>query len=204
MTYREKFDKAVSHINRDGLSNLLNWLENETDFFSAPASTNFHGNYEGGLLEHTVNVLEYALTLFNFTQKRSSDNIEHLKESLIISALFHDICKVNCYSKEEKWTKNSKNQWVSYKGWVYKDEFPMGHAEKSVYLINKHMQLNDIEALAIRWHMGPYETGVAIEGPTKWSYSAASDRLLVRLLHSADLMASAIEKSIDYKALASK
>ncbi len=42
-------------IKRDGIEELLKWLEG-TDFFTAPASTRFHGNYEGGLCEHSLNV----------------------------------------------------------------------------------------------------------------------------------------------------
>ena len=203
MNHKEKFLKAVEHIKRDGSDNLMTWLQNETDFFSAPASTNFHGNYEGGLVEHTVNVLEFALTNFNFLIKRRPE-LEYMKESVIISALFHDVCKTNCYVKENKWTKNSDNRWVEYLGWAYKDGFPIGHGEKSVYMISKYMELKDCEALAIRWHMGTYEAGTVIEGTTKWSYGAASEHPLVKLIHSADLMAITLETTINYKENASK
>ena len=72
---REKFDKAVSHIKRDGIDDLVNWLHSDTDFFTAPASTRFHGNYEGGLVEHSLHVVEYALTNFNYTLKYKPDFI---------------------------------------------------------------------------------------------------------------------------------
>ena len=197
------FDKAVTHIKREGINELIYFLKNETDFFTAPASTNFHGNYEHGLLHHSINVLEYALTIFNYTLKKKPD-LEYLKESVIISSLFHDVCKVNCYSKEEKWTKDSKGKWVSYKGWVFKDDFPMPHGPKSVYLISKYMKLTNPEALAISWHQGTYDPGACIEGPTKWSYNAASEHPLVRIIHAADLMAVMIEDKIDHKSIASK
>ena len=51
---KEKFDKAIVHIKRDGIDNLIHWLDSETDFFIAPASTRFHGNYDGGLLPHSL------------------------------------------------------------------------------------------------------------------------------------------------------
>ena len=66
---RTKFDKALSYIEREGLDELVTWLEKETDFFKAPASTRFHGNYDGGLLEHSLHVVEFALTNFNYVLK---------------------------------------------------------------------------------------------------------------------------------------
>lgn len=52
----------TEHIKRPGATELLEWLET-TDFFVAPASTRFHGNYEGGLCEHSVNVWEELVRL---------------------------------------------------------------------------------------------------------------------------------------------
>lgn len=40
------------NIKRDGLEDLLGWLQ-KSDFFTAPASTRYHGAYEGGLCEHS-------------------------------------------------------------------------------------------------------------------------------------------------------
>lgn len=133
----ELFDQSISHITRDGINDLVEWLRNETDFFTAPCSTLFHGNFEGGLLEHSLRVLEFALHNFNRIKAINPD-LEYLKESLIISALFHDVCKVNQYKPAEKWTKVD-NRWASYNGWDVEDNFPFGHGEKSVYLISKHL-----------------------------------------------------------------
>ena len=197
----ELFEQAVSHITRDGLDNLINWLRNETDFFTAPCSTLFHGNFEGGLLEHSLRVLEFALHNFNRIKAIKPD-LEYLKESLIISALLHDVCKVNTYKRnDEKWTKID-NRWAKYSGWDFEDTFPLGHGEKSVYLISKHIELKEVEALAIRWHMSAFEPGVAIEGPTKWAYEAAANHPLVRIIHSADNLATIVETTLDLKSKA--
>jgi len=201
---KEKFDKAVSYITREGKESLLNWIEKSTDFYTAPASCDHHGNFEGGLLEHSLNVLEFALTNFNYLLKKKPE-LEDKKESVIITALFHDLCKVNQYKKVEKWVKDSNNQWQKYIGWEVKDTFPYGHGEKSVYLLSKHIQLTQSEALAIRWHMGSYEVGVTVPGLTKTAYDKVFDtEPLAVIIHAADIMATVCEKTIDYKALAIK
>lgn len=198
MTPKENFYKALEYIKRDGVDQLVDWLETETDFFNAPASTNFHGNYEGGLVEHSINVLRFALHNFNLIVKQNSD-LEYLRESVVICSLFHDLCKTNFYFKEKKWTKDS-GQWKEYHGWVVKDEFPLGHGEKSIYLISKYMKLTNPEAMAIRWHMGGTEVSVHIPAsPQAFSYNKAINHPLVRLIHSADMLAMTIEEHKDLK-----
>jgi len=194
---RTKFDKAISHIERDGLSELLAWLENETDFFRAPASTKFHGNYDGGLLHHSLLVLEFALTNFNYLLKYKPE-LEHLKESIIISAIFHDVCKINQYTwGEEKWIKKN-GKWCSYKGYSFKDNLPMGHGEKSIFYISKFLELTTSEILAIRWHMATSEPGTQIPGLTMYSYNQAFENILVKIIHASDLLALTVEDTIDY------
>ena len=77
---------------------LLDWLDNKTDFFSAPASTRFHGACDGGLCMHSLNVY-HALHDGFFTEGES-------EESYAICALLHDLCKANYYKKG---TRNVKN-----------------------------------------------------------------------------------------------
>jgi hypothetical protein len=200
ISIKSKFDQALTHVKREGIDNLVEWLHT-TDFFDAPSSTAFHGNFEGGLLLHSVNVLEFALTNFNFLLKKRPD-LEDLKESVIISALFHDVCKVDTYKKTEKWVKDNNNQWQKYMGYEVEDKFPFGHGEKSVYLVNQHIKLKPSEALAIRYHQGWME--VPSNGLTRYSFGSAFEEPLVKLIQTADVMATSIEETKDYKALAIK
>ena len=194
---RVKFDKAITHINREGLDQLINWLETETDFFTAPASTKFHGNYDGGLLEHSLHVVEFALVNFGHLL-RYNPELEHLKESVIVAALFHDVCKINQYHwGEEKWTKVD-GKWKSYKGYGFKDPLPMGHGEKSIYYIAKHMELTDSEILAIRWHMSTTEAGTQFDGLTKYAYHQACEDPLVKIISAADQISVLAGETIDY------
>ena len=201
---KEKFEKALTHVQRENIDKLVEWLKFDTDFFTAPASTKFHGNYDGGLLEHSLHVVEFALINYNYLLKYKPE-LENLKESVIIAALFHDVCKVNQYIwGAEKWVKipdgRGGEKWGSYKGYDFKDPLPMGHGEKSVYYISKYIELTNAEILAIRWHMGFTEPGVSIEGLTKWAYQQASEEPLVKIIHGADVMSILAATSIDYKA----
>ena len=60
---REKFNKAIEFITRDGVHDFVDYLENVTDFFTAPASTVYHNNFIEGLLQHSLNVLEFSAPL---------------------------------------------------------------------------------------------------------------------------------------------
>ena len=89
---KEKFIELLKKVDRDGMNDLLDFLE-KSDFYKAPASTRFHGDYEGGLVEHSLKVYELLVDKV----KNSPVPIDVKEESLIIIALLHDICKANYY-----------------------------------------------------------------------------------------------------------
>jgi len=197
MTKQERIDEYKKHmsvIDRKGKDKLIDWLINESDFFTAPASGRFHNNYNGGLYDHSMNVLKYSKDLYLSSKKIDSSFPTLSAESLIICALHHDLCKVNFYGKSNAWVKDGY-KWVEYE--IYKpglvNELPIGHGEKSVMiLLQQGFELTDDEMLAIRWHMGPYgETGI--------DYEQAMQRPLIKLIHLADVSTGLVEKTIDYK-----
>jgi len=198
MNARENFEKAVSFIKRDGISELVLWLET-TDFFTTPASTVYHSNFSGGLIEHSLNVLRFALNNFNMIAKEKPE-YEYLKESVILCSLFHDIAKVNFYVKTEKWTKDANNKWKSYQGYEVNDTLPLPHGSKSVFLISKYMKLTDAEALAISWHSGHADM-VQPGTVSKYAFEKAFEHPLVKIIHTADLLSLTLENIIDYKNL---
>ena len=59
---KERFISLAKTIDRPGLIQLLDYLETETDFYTAPASTAFHGAEEGGLLVHSLAVYDSQMT----------------------------------------------------------------------------------------------------------------------------------------------
>ena len=82
-------------IHRDGIEDLLDWLC-KADFFTAPASTKYHGGYAGGLCQHSIDVYQYAKKLSFLMPAAPSE------ESLAVAALFHDVCKVNLYKVDKR------------------------------------------------------------------------------------------------------
>lgn len=166
------------NIKRDGLDILLRRLE-MSDFFIAPCSTRYHLNYRGGLCEHSLNVYETLLKLccvFNI-------NIDNYIETLTIVSLFHDYCKADFYKSVMKSVKKG-SVWTTEPGYEIDDILPLGHGEKSLYLISRCIDLTDEEACAIRWHMGAYDC--ACKGG-EMAYNTACEKYkLVSLLQSAD------------------
>ena len=172
---KEKFiSTATDNIERPGIKNLLAWLET-TDFYTAPASTKYHGYKNGGLLEHSIQVYDNLRKLADFYMERNV--IGYISaESIAIVGLFHDLCKVNTY--HETWEGG---------GWYRDEKFKFGtHGGKSVYLIMQHLVLTPEEAAAINCHMGAYDNK-----DVSRVYEINS---LAWLLHVADEEAAFVQK----------
>ena len=177
------FKEEAKIIKRKGVKELIEWLET-TDFFKSPASTKYHGAFDGGLVLHCLSVLDAAIELKDFTKVDLED------ESIAICALFHDICKADFYTMEMR-NKKIDGKWVEVPFRTVKDKFPMGHGEKSVFLIQKFMELTDEEALTIRWHMGMSDPGCHFNYPSGASCNQAfRQNKLLPLICAADLAAS--------------
>lgn len=153
MSLKEEFVEIyTSKIQRDGADKLLEYLMT-SDFFTAPASTRFHGAYEGGLVEHSLNVYKCLVDYLSRPRVKQLYGMEYSEESVAIVALLHDLCKVGCYVPG---TRNVKKdgQWVQVPTYEFRDSLPYGHGEKSVYIISGFMRLTREEAFAVRYHMG--------------------------------------------------
>ncbi len=185
MENKEKFQGLfTAWVKRPGAAELLAWLET-TDFFTAPAGAKHHGAYPGGLLEHSLNVCRELC---------ASDAAEYATtESMVLCALLHDVCKVDVYHGVDPF-KAAMDAVLEGKTdrYTYHDPLPLGHGEKSVYLISRFIQLTDEEALAIRWHMGPYDK--AAKGGSRELDEAMAFSPLVYALHAADMRAAQAER----------
>ena len=207
----KRFEELMGSVERDGVKELMDYIKNKTDFYIAPASTQFHLACDGGLLQHSLNVYDCLVA------KKESPVWKKIieavpEESLIIMALLHDLCKVNFYVKG---TKNQKTYdpekvaaaenwqvkhddkgnfiWETVLRYEINDTMPLGHGEKSVMLINCFMKLKTPEIFAIRWHMGFSEE--------KSQYKAVGDAMekypIVLALHEADLEASKLLEDVN-------
>jgi len=216
---QETISDLLRLANRDGIENLLAFLNDESDFFTAPASTKHHLAYKGGLAKHSYNVFKCAKSLaerYDFTSKI---------DSVIITALTHDFCKIDYYKEVHENPTDPQMRYLSslmskakipvpkvlskvYVGalidfmlntysagmtlpeftpnYVVKDNLPLGHGEKSLYIVTQFIKLTTEEALAIRFHMGFSEIGVT-HFPLKYSYQdAVKMSKLVTILQLAD------------------
>ena len=146
---KEKFIKLLEETNRPGMDQLLEFLE-KSDFYTAPASTRFHGSKEGGLLEHSLKVYEIL------EQKVANNSLNYQTDeaTIRIVALLHDICKTNFYKVDYRNAKNSLGVWEKVPYYAVEDTIPYGHGEKSVMMISEYIKLTNEEKYSIRWHMG--------------------------------------------------
>lgn len=183
---QEFIETKLKSTKRNGIENLIQYLS-DSDFYKAPASTKYHGCYEGGLAEHSVNVLDCLLTLdktLNEVYGMPKDD----ENSLIIIALLHDITKIGDYKSKQLWRKDANGKWESYTGYVREPDLCMGHAGKSIFEIQKYIQLTDKEAQAIFWHMGAYDRSEY--NSFNEMGEAFNKNSLAYKLHTADMMAT--------------
>lgn len=183
MTEKERFISVYkTTINRDGSLELLEWLE-KSDFFVAPASTKFHGNFEGGLVTHSLNVYDCLLReveMHGFKDVWSD-------ETIALVSLMHDLCKVNFYKKEWRNVKED-GKWTQKEVYVVDEKFPCGHGEKSVIILQNYIKLSADEIWAIRAHMG--FSDVSFKGGDQLIGKIFEKSKLALLLHVADAKAT--------------
>ena len=179
---KEEFIKLLRSTLRTGIEDVIHFLE-KSDFFQAPASTRFHGCYECGLLEHSMKVYE----IFKDKVEKAIIDINTPKESLIIMALLHDICKANYYKVDYRNAKNQQTgEWEKVPYYTVDDTIPYGHGEKSVMMLTEYIKLTNEEKYAIRWYMG------FTEPKENYQYLGLAYKKypIALLLHEADLEAS--------------
>lgn len=180
-----------SNIHRDGADKLLEWLENSSDFFTAPASTKYHSNFEGGLCAHSINVYNRLRQLVK--EEFGENQTVVSPESLAIMGLLHDICKVGTYKTDYKNVKVD-GVWTQQPYFLVQDDLPYGHGEKSVYMLCGFMKLTREEAIAINWHMGGFD--MRVKGGS-FAISDAYYKFPVALLLAvADMMATYLDETV--------
>lgn len=141
-------------------------------FFTAPASTKYHGAYEGGLFDHS---LEVAISLVHMTNKLNLKWESPMSPYIV--GMFHDLCKVDNYNYNEQEHKFEYNN----------DTLLKGHGDKSIMLLSAILKLTNEEVACIRYHMGAYDTDL-------WDYYDRAIRKYPNVLwtHTADMVASKI------------
>ena len=156
MTAKEEFIQVYQDkIKRRGADKLLEYLMSEqSDFFTAPSSTRYHGAYEGGLVQHSLNVYHCLVDYLARPRTKELYHMDYSEETVTLVSLLHDICKLNFYVVDYRNAKNEKGVWEKVPYYRIEDTLPYGHGEKSVYIISSYMHLSREESFAIRYHMG--------------------------------------------------
>ena len=147
---------------------------NHLYFFDVPASTKYHGAYEGGLFDHS---LEVTKALVDLTDKLGLTWSR--PESPYIVGMYHDLCKCDSYRYD-----------IDSNSYVYNnDQILDGHGSKSVIVAQKFIKLTNEEIACIRWHMGAFEDDPKLRS----GYGRACERYEnVLFTHTADMIASKI------------
>jgi len=188
---QEQFEQIFNeYIKRDGSQRLLEWIRS-TDFYTAPASTRFHGAFPCGLVQHSLNVFHRLKQEYEL--EHGPDLTPEQLETVAIVALLHDLCKANYYDVEMRNRKNEQGQWEKYPAYIVNDKLPYGHGEKSVYIVSGFMRLTREEAMAIRWHMGGFDDSA--KGGSYSVGNAFEMFPLAVLVHLADMKATYFDEN---------
>lgn len=188
-----RFENELGKVNRPGMDKLLAYIR-QSDFYTAPASTKYHLSCEGGLLQHSLNVLDALRDLL--VESPVSGNWEYMvagrivdeipADSVILMALLHDICKTYFYTTSWRNAKNEQTgKWEKVPFFAVKDRMPLGHGDKSVMMIKQYISLTTKEMYAIWWHMG-FTDGT----DARTLNNALTMYPIIWALHTADMMAS--------------
>ena len=169
---KEKFVALINMTKREGAEKLIADISNGS-FFEAPASTRFHGSYEGGLVAHLLSVYD---TFSKMLIKAGKQEVIPTDSKIIIS-LLHDQCKDGMYNK----TPN---------GYAWNRNHRPGHAKLSIARIKTYIKLTKLEEDMIKYHMGYY--GSVEFGGDKGEYTlaeltqATNINPLIKMFHWAD------------------
>ena len=189
-----RFEAELGKVNRPGIDKLMGYIRG-SDFYTAPASTKYHLAAPGGLLQHSLNVLDALRGLL--TRDETGENWLYTvggttvatipEDSVTVMALLYDICKTHFYGTS---TRNQKNdatgKWEKVPFYTVDDKMPLGHGPKSAMIVKQYTTLTTAEMYAIWHHMGmtgDYENDNAV-GKSIEMFPA------VLALHTADMMAS--------------
>lgn len=167
------FNVMMEGLNNEETVMKLGLMLDKMGFFDAPASTKYHGNYPGGLFDHSFIVTTSLISL----TKRMELKWKR-PESPYLVGMLHDLCKTDQYTIQEDGSI------------TFNKNLPLcGHGDKSVIIAQSMLDLTEEEVLCIRWHMGAYETDTNL-----WNnYGAAIEKYAnVLWTHTADMMASRV------------
>lgn len=190
---KDEYFKLVTRPGRDEFWASLT----RSDFFHSPASCYYHASFAGGLPLHSWQVY---LNLLNFREKHV--NLQHLSdETVFLTTVFHDLCKARYFKAGWKWYKgeDTGNKWIQKDVWQVEEKIPLGHGEKSIFMMQQHMNITIEEACMIRWHLGYFDAAAHTNWPTGIAISQAfKDYPSCIAAHLADMETAFTEEEDEF------
>jgi len=174
---RERIISALRDTERRGIENLIQYMD-ESGFFDAPCSTQYHLSCEGGLAQHSINVCDTLIGLAR--QLCVSDCPDY--HTLVIVGLLHDLGKVGDHYKPlyvENVLKKTGKRSESKPFMSNPDLLSVPHEVRSIVIAERFIRLTEEEEHAILFHNGTY-TGIGYEWKGK-------EKPLDLLTHWADM-----------------
>lgn len=151
---KAKFEEVLSKCDSvAGFENIRKYFD-KCDFYNQPASTIYHSSFKGGLMVHSLNVVNVLLYLTDKLGIKWSRPV-----TPYVVGVLHDLCKCDFYLED---TKNKKvdGVWKAVPYFTVDDKMPLGHGEKSALMsLMLGVKLTLEEVFCIRWHMGAFEEG---------------------------------------------
>ena len=185
---RDTIRNMLMGVKREGMEELLQYLD-KSGFFTAPASTKYHGASEGMLAEHSWNVMKCALELAS--EWLSYEDYKEMYDSIVICALLHDLGKAGQYDKPLYVANILKSGKPSDTQPYKRNEelLTVDHEIVSVVEASRYIELTEDEQLAILWHNGLY-------GNFKYQIQGKETPLYM-IIHFADMWASRVVEKED-------
>ncbi len=151
MTKEERMSQFLQSMHKMVPQALFHWLY-ENGFFTAPASTKYHGSYAGGLYDHSAAVVKSLVEL-----SKNNSLVWQREESPMIVGMFHDLCKIDLYRHPVVGENLAGEKFYDINSWEHNPNTTLkGHGDKSVMLLSQFMVLTEEEVLCIRYHMGAF------------------------------------------------
>jgi hypothetical protein len=188
----EKIWNSDAHLSKmdDNMKTFLKWCDQLGDraalikemldkfddrLMLAPASSRieFHNAFPGGFVDHSLRVLKYAVDM------ASVFKVKVPKESIIISALFHDLGKLG--TLDEEYYLNQPSDWHRKRGqfFINNHNIKMANAQLGLFMLNQHnIKLSEEEYMTILLNDGQY-----IEANRQY---AQKEPRLALIVHFAD------------------
>lgn len=178
------------------LNKMYDELEDRIVLTPASSYSHFHNAFAGGYIEHILRVTRNAVKFYELYTELGLDTSDYNKETVIFTALHHDLGKVG--NHEQNWYIPNDSQWhVENQGKVYKTNPSMHHMnlnDRTFWLLNHYgIQITEIEYLGIKLTDGLFDDANK-EYYMKFADESSLKTNLPLVMHHADVVAARFEK----------